>query len=71
MVSVVSETLEPKAVKLQVKTTKSEKYAQYFVTVPKEFVEALKLRVGDILKVEVKEVEVNGSKRKALVYYRV
>jgi bifunctional DNA-binding transcriptional regulator/antitoxin component of YhaV-PrlF toxin-antitoxin module len=70
MVSVVSE-LEPKAVKLQVKTTKSEKYAQYFVTVPKEFVETLKLRVGDILKVEIREVEVNGSKRKAIVYYKV
>jgi hypothetical protein len=70
MVSVVSE-LEPKAVKLQAKSSKCEKYVQFFVTVPKEFAEALKLRVGDILKVEVREVDVNGSKRKALVYYRV
>jgi len=70
MVLEVSE-LEPKAVKLQAKTTKSEKYVQYFVTVPKEFVEALNLRVGDILKVEIREIEVNGSKRKALVYYKV
>jgi hypothetical protein len=70
MVFEVSE-LEPKAVKLQVKSTKNERYVQFFVTVPKEFVEALKLRVGDILKVEVREIEVNGSKRKAIVYYKV
>jgi hypothetical protein len=70
MVFEVSE-LEPKAVKLQVKSTKNERYVQFFVTVPKEFVEALKLRVGDILKVEIREVEVNGSKRKVIVYYRV
>jgi bifunctional DNA-binding transcriptional regulator/antitoxin component of YhaV-PrlF toxin-antitoxin module len=63
--------LEPKAVKLQAKSTKSEKYVQHFVTVPKEFVEALRLRVGDILKVEIREIEINGSKRKAIVYYKV
>jgi bifunctional DNA-binding transcriptional regulator/antitoxin component of YhaV-PrlF toxin-antitoxin module len=71
MVLEVSEMLEPKAVKLQSKSTKSEKYIQFFVTVPKEFVEALNLRVGDILKVEIREIEVNGTKRKAIVYYRV
>jgi bifunctional DNA-binding transcriptional regulator/antitoxin component of YhaV-PrlF toxin-antitoxin module len=70
MVIEVSE-LEPKAVKLQAKSSKSEKYVQFFVTVPKEFVEALKLKEGDILKVEVREIEVNSFKRKAIVYYKV
>ena len=70
MVLEVSE-LEPKIVRLQAKSTKSEKYVQYFVTVPKEFVEALGLKVGTYLKVEIREIEVNGSKRKVLVYYKV
>ena len=70
MVIEVSE-IEPKAVKLQVKSTKDEKYIQYFVTVPKEFVEALNLKPGDILKTEIREIDVNGSKRKAIIYYKV
>ena len=70
MVLEVSE-FEPKIVRLQAKSTKSEKYVQYFVTVPKEFVEALGLKVGTYLKVEIREIEVNGSKQKALVYYKV
>jgi hypothetical protein len=70
VVTVVS-GVGPKAVKLQVKTTKSDRYAQYFVTVPKEFVEALGLKPGDILKTEIREIEANGTKRRAIIYYKV
>lgn len=56
------------AVKLQVRVSRGS--TQHTVTVPKRFVEELGLRKGDILLVRVLEVEVDGVRRKALVYYR-
>jgi len=40
------------------------------VTIPKEFARELGIGSGDILFAEVMEIEVGGSKRKVLVYYK-
>jgi len=42
----------------------------YSITVPTEIVKELGWKKGDILVARVLEVEVDGTKRKALVYYR-
>ncbi len=54
----------PEAVKVQ--SRKARGYDVYLVTIPKRFVEELGLRKGDILFVEIREI--NG--RKTLVYYK-
>ena len=43
---------------------------QYTVTIPREIIEALGWSKGDKLIVRVMEVEVDGVKRKALIYYK-
>jgi bifunctional DNA-binding transcriptional regulator/antitoxin component of YhaV-PrlF toxin-antitoxin module len=45
-------------------------YVTYAVTIPKEFARELGIDSGDILFAEVMEIEVGGSKRKAIVYYK-
>lgn len=44
---------------------------QYFVTIPSEFAKALELKKGERLVVRLLELEIEGAKRKVLVYYRV
>jgi len=45
-------------------------HIQYMVTIPKRFAEELGIKNWDILFVEIMEIEINGVKRKALVYYK-
>ena len=43
---------------------------QYLVTVPKDFVEHLGWAKGDKLVAKIMELEINGTKRAALIYYK-
>jgi len=43
---------------------------QYIVTIPREIAQELEIRKGDRLIARVLEVEINGIKRKVLVYYK-
>jgi len=60
---------KPVALRLGAKRTRGE-YVQFFVTVPKAFVEQLKLEEGDILIARVLEVEVDGVRRRGVFYYK-
>ena len=51
---------------IKVRESKTSGYSIYSVTIPKKFVEELGLKKGDILFIEVKEIE----GKKALIYYR-
>ncbi len=42
----------------------------YFITLPKEFVNELSIRVGDYLHVRIIEAKVNGKKVKGILYYK-
>ena len=55
-------------VRLQAKKIRGT-YDQYFVTVPSSFVRHLGLEKGQPLIARILEVEVEGVKRKAIVYY--
>jgi len=57
-------------VKLQARSTKAKEYVQYLLTVPKDFIKELGWAKGDPLIVRIMEVTVNGTKRKALIYYK-
>ena len=46
-------------------------YITYSVTIPKEFAKELGIDVGTILIAQIAEIEIDGVKRKAIVYYRV
>jgi len=56
-------------VRLQARKYRSEG-DYYLVTVPKDIVEELSWQKGDRLVARVMEVEVDGVKRKVLVYYK-
>ena len=56
-------------VKLQARTTKSKEYVQYLLTVPKSMIEELGWRKGQPLIVRIMEIEINNSRKKALVYH--
>jgi bifunctional DNA-binding transcriptional regulator/antitoxin component of YhaV-PrlF toxin-antitoxin module len=45
-------------------------HIQYIVTIPKRFAEELGIESNDILFVEIRDIEVDGVKRRALVYYK-
>jgi bifunctional DNA-binding transcriptional regulator/antitoxin component of YhaV-PrlF toxin-antitoxin module len=45
--------------------------SQYLLTVPVELIRELGWTKGDVLVARILEVEVDGVKRKALVYYRL
>jgi bifunctional DNA-binding transcriptional regulator/antitoxin component of YhaV-PrlF toxin-antitoxin module len=45
-------------------------YITYTVTIPKEFAKELNIDVGDILIAQIAEIEIDGAKRKVLVYYK-
>ena len=51
---------------VKVRESKTRGYSVFSITIPKKFVEKLGLKKGDVLFVEVKEI--NG--KKALVYYK-
>jgi len=55
-------------VRLQARKVGKEDY--YLVTVPKNLVEQLGWHKGEVLLARVLEVEVDGVRRRALVYYR-
>ncbi|MEM3964379.1 MAG: hypothetical protein QW584_01480 [Thermofilaceae archaeon] len=56
-------------VKLQARNLKPSG-TQYVVTVPSALVRELRWRKGDTLVAKVVELEVDGRKRKVLVYYK-
>ena len=56
-------------VKIQARTLRPSGI-QYTVTIPREIIEALGWSKGDKLIVRVMEVEIDGVKRKALIYYK-
>jgi bifunctional DNA-binding transcriptional regulator/antitoxin component of YhaV-PrlF toxin-antitoxin module len=45
-------------------------YITYAVTIPKEFAKELNIDVGTILIAQIVEIEIDGAKRKVLVYYK-
>jgi len=51
-------------------TVSIEETEHFLLTVPKDFIKELGWSKGDPLIVRIMEVTVNGSKRKALIYYR-
>ena len=55
-------------VKLQAK--KVGKHSQYFMTVPKSFVEELGLEKGIPLIVRIMDVEINGAKKRGMFVYK-
>ncbi len=55
-------------VKLQSRKVRNTEH--YTLTVPKDFVRELGWVKGDRLIARVMELEVNGSKRKVLIYYK-
>ena len=57
-------------VKLQARKTKGEEYMQYLLTVPKSFIKELGWAKGDSLIVRIMEITINGSRKKALIYYK-
>lgn len=57
-------------VKLQARKTKGKEYIQYLLTVPKHIIEELDWQKGQPLIVTIKEIEINGTKKKALIYYK-
>jgi hypothetical protein len=58
-----------KAVKVSMKRAGSG-HIQLVVTLPMDFARELGIGSGDILFAEVMEVDIRGSKRKAVVYYK-
>ena len=48
----------------------TEKTTHYLLTVPVELIEELGWAKGDPLVVRIMEITVNGSKKKALIYYK-
>lgn len=53
------------------KTTKQGKiYRTLYVVIPSPIAEGLNINEGDILKVTVKQVEINGRKVNAIIYYK-
>ena len=56
-------------VKLQARKVR-EKHEQFLVTVPRDFVKELGWNKGDKLVVRITELEINGAKRKVLIYYK-
>ncbi len=49
---------------------KTEKTIHYLLTVPVELIKELGWAKGDPLVVRIMEITVNGSKKKALIYYK-
>ena len=43
---------------------------QYFVTIPSDFVKVLGIEKGERLLVRIREIEIDGTKKKALIYYK-
>ena len=52
------------------KLEKTEETMHYLLTIPREFIEKLGWTKGDPLIVRIMEITINGSKKKALVYYK-
>ena len=42
----------------------------YLISVPKDFIEILGWNKGEVLLTRIMEVEIDGVKRKALIYYK-
>jgi len=56
------------AVKVMTKKVKGRTY--YLITIPVSIARALELQGGELLVVKLKEIEVDGSKKLAIVMYR-
>ncbi|MEB3780888.1 MAG: hypothetical protein GSR85_11790 [Desulfurococcales archaeon] len=56
-------------VKLQAKKAKPSG-TQYLVTVPSDLIKELGWKKGDKLIARVMEIQINGTKKKTLVYYK-
>ena len=56
-------------VKLQARKTKPSG-TQYLVTVPSELARELGWQKGDKLIARIMEIQINGTKKKALIYYK-
>jgi len=48
----------------------NKEYRSYYVVIPSNIARAIGIKRGDVLKVLLKEVEVGGSPKIALVYYK-
>ena len=55
-------------VKLQARKYHGKDY--YLISVPKDFIEILGWGKGEVLLSKIMEVEVDGVKRKVLIYYK-
>ncbi len=58
-------------VKVQVRVTKKSgrEYKTYHITLPKSIVEALNIREGTELECIIKEIDVDGQRKMAIVFY--
>ncbi len=60
-------------VKVQHKVTRTvagRQYASFYVVIPSAYAELLKIRKGDVLECIFQEVEVNGRRVKAVIYFK-
>jgi|GEM_PF-4795101 len=48
----------------------NKEYRSYYVVIPSNIAKAIGIKGGDVLKVLLKEVEVDGSPKIALIYYK-